>query len=172
MNLCNTCRVPYERAWAVGERNGILQRLVGLYKFERTKSAYRVLGDLLLCALPELPPDTIIVPIPTTSARTRERGYDHMLLIAKYVAKSRGLKCKQLLVRRANTKQRHSSAKQRQEQAKRAFAVDGVVDDSIPYLLIDDVMTTGATLKYSAKALSSAGAKHVWVAIVARQIMK
>ena len=33
--LCNTCNAPYERAWVVGERSGTLQRLVGLYKFER-----------------------------------------------------------------------------------------------------------------------------------------
>src|SRR5664280_1390043 len=76
--LCNTCRLPYERAWVVGERDGILQRLVGLYKFERAQSAYKVLGDLLLAVLPELPANTVVVPVPTTSSRIRERGYDHM----------------------------------------------------------------------------------------------
>jgi len=46
--LCNTCRVPYERAWCVGERRDVLQRLIGLYKFERARFAYQTLGDLLL----------------------------------------------------------------------------------------------------------------------------
>ena len=95
--LCNTCRMPYKRVWVVGERDGILQRLVGLYKFERAMSAYVELGDLLLDVLPELPVETIIVPIPTTPARILERGYGHMLLIARYVAKARGLKCQQLI---------------------------------------------------------------------------
>ena len=95
--LCNTCHVPYERAWIVGERSGTLQRLVGLYKFERAKSGYKDLGDLILDILPELPLDTVIVPVPTVTGHIRERGYDHMLLIAKYVARSRGLTLRKLI---------------------------------------------------------------------------
>ena len=78
----------------VGERNGTLQRLVGLYKFERTRLAYKQLGDLLNDVLPDLPTETVIVPVPTTPSRIRERGYDHMLLIAKHLARSRGLRCR------------------------------------------------------------------------------
>ena len=163
--------MPYERAWAVGERDGILQRLIGNYKFERTKSAYKILGDLLLDALPELPDNTIIVPVPTVPGHIRERGYDHMLLIANYVAKTRGLQCKQLIHRLTNTKQRQATARQRLSQARRAFAVDGQVDSTRPYLLLDDVITTGATVKYASQALRDAGAKHVWVAIIARQTL-
>lgn len=172
MWLCNSCRMPYERAWVVGERSGILQRLVGLYKFERAKAAYRPLGDLLIGALPELPPETIVVPVPTTPSRIRERGYDHMLLIAKHVARARGLKCQQLVQRRTNTKQRQASAKTRIAQAKQAFVVNEKLDPSVPYVLVDDVITTGATIRYAAKALRDAGAKHVWVAVVARQVLK
>ncbi len=170
--LCSECHPPFERAWAVGERSGVLQRLIGIYKFERTKSAYAALAELLLAALPELPPETVIVPVPTVSSHIRERGYDHMLLIAKYVAKARGLKCQQLLDRQTATKQRQASARQRQEQAKNAFVIVGNITPDIPYLIIDDVMTTGATIKYAAKTLKDAGAKHVWVAIIARQVLK
>ena len=46
--LCNSCSVPYEKVWVVSEREGVLQRLIGLYKFERVKSAYRPLADLIL----------------------------------------------------------------------------------------------------------------------------
>jgi len=172
MWLCKTCTVPYERVWVVGERDGILQRLVGLYKFERAKSAYKPLADLLLALLPELPANTVVVPIPTTSNRIRERGYDHMLLIAKYVARARGLKCQPLIYRKTNTKQRQATAKQRVIQAKQAFEVRDKIDESIPYLIIDDVVTTGATIRYASQALRDAGAEHVWVAIVARQTMK
>jgi ComF family protein len=145
--------------------------LVGLYKFERARSAYKLLGDLLLETLPELPPDTIIVPIPTTPGRIRERGYDHMLLIARYVAKARGLNCQQLVCRKTNTKQRQATARQRATQAKRAFVVRDGVNKNTPYLLIDDVVTTGATIKYASQALRDAGAKHVWVAVIARQTL-
>ena len=169
--LCDNCRAPYEKVWVVGERDGILQRLIGLYKFERARSAHKLLAELLLGILPELPANTVIVPIPTTPSRIRERGYDHMLLIAKYVSRVRGLKCQQLVRRQTNTKQRQSTAKQRDVQAKQAFVVSGEVDASTPYLLVDDVMTTGATIKYAAQTLRDAGAKYVWVAIIARQVL-
>jgi len=169
--LCNTCRLPYERVWVVGERDGTLQRLIGLYKFERARSAYKALGDLLLETLPELPADTVIVPVPTTPGRIRERGYDHMLLIAKYIAKARDLRCEQLVYRKTNTKQRQATARQRATQAKQAFAVRDGVNEGTPYLLIDDVVTTGATIKYASYALRDAGAKHVWVAVIARQTL-
>jgi len=41
----------------------------------------------------------------------------------------------------------------------------------VPYLLVDDVMTTGSTLKYAARALKQAGASQVWVAVIARQTL-
>lgn len=169
--LCDSCRVPYEKAWVVGERSGVLQRLIGLYKFERAKSGYKDLGGLLSAALPQLPPQTVIVPVPTTSGRIRERGYDHMLLIARFLARLRGLECKALILRKNNTKQRQASLQQRQRQASEAFTVDSVLDGDTPYLLIDDVFTTGATVKYAAQALVDAGARHVWVAIIARQTL-
>jgi len=169
--LCSICKAPFERAWVVGPRTGVLQRLVGLYKFERAKSAYKLLGDLLLDVLPQLPTDTVIVPIPTVSGHIRERGYDHMLLIAKYIAKVRDLECKQLLCRKTNTKQRQTTARQRVAQAKQAFAVKGQLDAETPYLLLDDVLTTGATIKYASQTLRDAGAKHVWVGIIARQTL-
>jgi len=170
--LCTNCRVPYQKIWIVGERDGVLQRLVGLYKFERAKAAHKQLGDLLLDVLPELPSNTVIVPVPTAHSRIRERGYDHMLLIAKYVAKKRNLKLERLLIRKTNTKQRQTNAIQRTKQAKQAFAVKGGIMPDAPYLLLDDVITTGATIKYASQALRDAGAKHVWVAVVARQSLK
>ena len=161
--------MPYKRVWVVGERKGVLQRLIGLYKFERAKSAYKILGDLVLSSLPELPLNTVIVPVPTVSSHIRERGYDHMLLIAKYVAKKRGLECKQLLLRKTNTKQRQTGAKKRLEQARQAFVAKTNIDQEVPYLLLDDVITTGATIKYASQALLDFGAKQVWVAAIARQ---
>lgn len=169
--ICSSCRVPYERAWHVGVREGTLQRLVGLYKFERLRSAYKQLGDLLLETIPALPSDVIVVPIPTASSHIRERGYDHMLLIAKYFAKKRGLTLSRVLNRSTQTKQRQASAMQRVRQAKQAFTVSGELSNDVTYLLIDDVMTTGATAKYAAHALKAAGASHVWLAIIGRQTL-
>lgn len=170
--LCTDCKVPYNRAWLVGERSGVLQRLIGLYKFERVKSAYRPLGDLLIGVLPDLPANTIIVPLPTVPSHIRERGYDHMYLIAKHVARAKKLRFRPVLARKTSTKQRQATAKQRIIQAKQAFVVDRKIEKNAPYLLIDDIITTGASIKFAAKALKDAGVKDVWVAVIARQQLK
>jgi len=81
------------------------------------------------------------------------------------------LEYKQLIGRLTNTKQRQATARQRVEQAKKVFCLNGGIDANIPYLLIDDVYTTGSTIKYASQILQKAGAKHIWVAIIARQTL-
>jgi ComF family protein len=169
--ICGKCHVSYIKGWSVGKRQDTLQRLVGLYKFERVKAGYRVLATLLSERVPELPSDVVVVPIPTVAGHIRERGYDHTLLIARSFAKSRGLRLSQALARSTHTKQRQATATTRTAQAKVAFNVPKHLTPDVPYLLIDDVMTTGATVKYAAKALKQAGASQVWVAIIARQTL-
>jgi predicted amidophosphoribosyltransferase len=56
-------------------------------------------------------------------------------------------------------------------QAKRAFRVAGPLDDTKSYLVIDDVYTTGATIKYATKALYKAGARNIYVVVIARQTL-
>jgi len=168
--ICNTCNTPYSRAWYVGERKDALQRLVGLYKFERTKSAYLVLADLLTSSLPYFPGDIVVVPVPTAAAHIRQRGYDHTLLFAKRFADIRGLELSRALTRITGTTQRHVGALERQAQAERAFVANKSLNSDKTYLLIDDIATTGATLRYAAKALKDAGAGDVWVVAVARQV--
>ena len=169
--VCRNCRVPYDRAWFVGFRRDTLQRLVGLYKFERMKSAYKTLGDLMIESLPHLPADVVVVPVPTVRSHIRERGYDHAVLLAKYIAVRLELKFSQVLVRQTVTKQRQASASDRRKQASNAFALSGDVDMTRPYLLIDDVMTTGATLEFASRMLKQAGASQVFVAVIARQTL-
>ena len=166
--LCITCRVPYSRAWSVGERADTLLKLIDDYKFERMKAAHRPLADLLAARLPELPSNTIIVPIPTVNSHIRQRGYDHTLLIAKQLAKMKKLQMMQPLERITSAKQRGATRQQRIKQAQQAFGLRHDVQPERSYLLIDDVVTTGATLKYAAKLLKDAGAMDVWVAVVAR----
>jgi len=163
--------MPYEKAWYVGRREDVLQQLIDVYKFKQARSAYRDLAELLSQTLPDLPKDTVIVPIPTISSHIRARGYDHMLLIAKHLARKRGLRCQSALYRKTNTKQRQASASQRIAQAEKTFGVRSVVKPDVPYLVLDDVYTTGATVKYASKVLLEAGAKCVWVAVIARQIL-
>ena len=166
--LCRACHEPYVRGWCVGERVDVLKSLIDGYKFQNMKAAYCVLGELLSVQLGQLPSSTIIVPVPTVPSHIRERGYDHTLLIARFIAKKYHLQLNHSLYRVTRTKQREASRRDRFKQASVAFS-SKPLPSSGPYLLIDDVITTGATLRYGAKALQDAGAEEIWAAVIARQ---
>jgi ComF family protein len=169
--ICNRCRVPYERGWCVGERSDALQMLIGNFKFKNMRAAFRPLADVLDESIPAFPKNTVIVPVPTVSSHIRERGYDHMLLIAKRFARRRNASIDTSLTRVTNTKQRDKGRAERIKQAKTAFACNKPLDPQMVYVIVDDVVTTGATVKYAAETLRSAGAEHVWVVSISRQAL-
>lgn len=168
-SVCGGCKLPYQHAWCVSERTGELEQLINDFKFNNAKHAYQPLADLLHLSLPDLPAHTVIVPVPTVRSHVRQRGYDHTLLIANHLAKKRKLRVNTRLIRITNSKQRGAGRAERIRQAKNAFRCSTVLDSTVPYLLIDDVVTTGATIRFAAKQLRAAGAKIVWVAVVSRQ---
>lgn len=167
--ICGSCNPPFSRAICIGERADELRCLIDAYKFQNVRAVHTVLAKLLSMKLGTLPSQITIVPVPTVSSHIRKRGYDHTLLIAKKLARLQNVSIQPRLLRRTtNTQQRGASKKERKRQAKVAFIAKSIKDGGV-YLLIDDVVTTGATLQYSAKALLDAGADDVWVAVVARQ---
>jgi ComF family protein len=169
VGICSSCRSTYEKAWCVGERSGALETLIDAYKFERVKSADAMLASLLDEVVDVFPANTVVLPVPTLPGHIRKRGYDHARLLAKAFASTRRLSFEHSLRRKTTSAQRGASRKERMKQAEDAFECRGILDADRPYLLIDDVVTTNATLRYSAEALRSAGAKTVWVAVIARQ---
>lgn len=169
LSNCTRFHPDIQRAWCAGERSGGLEALINQFKFSYAEAAYRPLSDVMLAALPELPQETIVVPVPTIRTHIRQRGYDHTLLLARAIAEKRRLELAQPLTRRTTTIQRGANRKTRIAQAKGAFAVKGSLQESVPYLLIDDVVTTGSTLVYAAKAMKDAGATTIWAAAAARQ---
>lgn len=166
---CLHCRSEIELSWCGGERSGALEQLINRFKFEYAQDAHIPLGQVLLAVLPELPAKTVVVPVPTVRAHIRQRGYDHALLLARYVADQRGLALERAVVRRSAYVQRGSDRKTRLSQAKEAFKVEKKLQKDAPYLLVDDVVTTGATLREATKVLRGAGISTVWAAAVARQ---
>ncbi len=169
--ICSNCQVPYERGWFINFRDGSLKDLIDAYKFNHAKAGYKVLADLLHSNLPDMPPKTVVVQVPTAAAHVRQRGYDHLALIAREFGNLRHLPVQPLIKRLTDLTQHELSAKERKAAASRAFVVEPKLDTSVTYLLLDDVMTTGATLKYAAEALREAGAEHVFVAVIARQAL-
>ena len=168
-SACLECRSSIERTWCSGERRDGIEKLINSFKFDYAEAAHVPLGDLLLATLPELPAETVVVPVPTIRTHVRQRGYDHTLLVARYIAKKRDLQLEQPLTRRTTTVQRGANRATRIAQAKEAFEVRSTVRANAPHLLIDDVVTTGSTLRYAAEALKTVGATTVWAAAVARQ---
>jgi ComF family protein len=167
--VCRTCKTTYDKAWCVGERGGALERTIDEFKFKRARSAYKPLGDLLHQTLPSLPESTVLVPVPTIAKHVRQRGYDHTRLLARRLAKIRRLPLAAVLARSSATVQRDARKRRRLEQAKTAFSCRRQLEAKATYLLIDDVVTTNATLRYAAAALRQAGARQVWAAVLARQ---
>ncbi|HEX2046832.1 MAG TPA: phosphoribosyltransferase family protein [Acidimicrobiales bacterium] len=107
----------------------------------------------------------VVTWAPTTPARLRERGFDQARLLARAVARRRGLPCPSLLRRRAGPAQTGRDAAAR--RAGPVFAATGPVRGR-RVLLVDDVVTTGATVAAAARALREAGAAEVHVVAAAR----
>ncbi len=172
VGVCTDCqqKVSFQKGWCVGARDEALKELIDRYKFLYAKAAYRPLASLLHQTLPVLPKETTIVPVPTIGKHIRQRGYDHACLLAKRLAKQRNLPCKSLLRRNTNTVQREAvNAKERERQAKEAFKCAKKLNPNKAYLIVDDVITTGATIRAAARCLKQAGAEKVFIAAVARQ---
>lgn len=168
-NLCDNHRQPYDMLWCFGYRRGSIAKIIDDYKFRRVRAAAGVLGGLLDSTLPELPADAVIVPIPTTSRNMRRRGYDHMRLVAKDLARKRKVGYSSLLRRRNNVVQHATrSSRQRKRQAKEFFEISQSIDQKKLYVIIDDIFTTGSTLAAAADCLRQAGAENVQAAVIAR----
>lgn len=168
--VCKRHSLPYSRVWLVAQRHGVVEKLINDMKYRSNRSAADASADLLADRLPQLPADAVLVPVPTAARHIRQRGYDHALKIVKRLARLKGVSHQKLIKRRNNLTQVGSSRQQRQINAKQSYAVDSAaVDSAKTYIVVDDVFTTGATAYHACKTLKAAGARRVYLAIVARQ---
>lgn len=113
----------------------------------------------------------VISWIPLSKKRLRQRGYDQARLIAEEIAAKTGLPCRQLLqkVKNNSAQSLTRDAKQRHENVAGVYALDDGADVSgLRILLVDDVVTTGATMSEAARILRKAGAKSVFGVTLAR----
>ena len=169
--LCAQHDAPICKAWVVSERRTVLRRVIDAYKFENVKASARVLIDLLDDTLPMLPSNTIIVPVPTAPAHVRQRGYDHLDILARFLPQKRELPVMRLLQRSSVKTQHQLNKAERQQEAKAAFHVTKLPEVALdtPLLLLDDIITTGSTVTSCAQALADAGFKTIFVAALAYQ---
>jgi ComF family protein len=140
-----------------------LDRWLPRFKFHHDLAAGRLLSQLMLEACATAPRPDALVPVPLHRARLRSRGYDQALELAKPLARALALPLRtDLLARvRATSAQSSLHAVQRHRNLRGAFAPMAGCRPPAHIALIDDVMTTGATLHAAAQALLEAGATHV-----------
>ena len=164
---CSTQKLP--PIFIVGKREELIGKLIYDFKFSSVRALAKPLAELLHATLPSTLPNTYIVPLPTISKHIRARGFDHTLLLAKKLAKLRRHQVAKLLTRNKNTVQVGADAKTRQRQAKSAYQLNQrlKIDSEATYILLDDIWTTGASMKSAVKKLQQAGVRKIIIAVLA-----
>ncbi len=169
---CQTRTYGFDRARSYALYKGPLVPAVMLLKFERVEPLGSWFSDRLAeVAKREALNADIVVPVPLHRQRRRERGYNQAELVAKPLARKLCVPYRAVLLTRTKPRpDKHIlSLEERWDSVRGAFATrPGSKVDNLRVLLVDDVMTTGATLDACAKALRGAGAKSVIGLTIAR----
>jgi predicted amidophosphoribosyltransferase len=147
-----------DRAWSSAPHEGAARDLVTALKFRRLLPVAELMADRIQWLAPGTILSGTIVPVPTAPLRSALRGFDPAAEIATALARRTGLPIEVCLVRRGGGRQVGKRRAQRIGHPP-LIQASGQVPRSA--LLIDDVLTTGATLSSCARALRSAGAIRV-----------
>jgi len=168
--LCRLGLTGFDAAYTFGFYEGTLRELIIVFKYGRVQTLARPLGEMLSRALPRDSRFDVIVPLPMHWLRRWRRGFNQAALLAHELGRRTGLPVENLLKRT-----RSAPPQAGMTSAKRRTNVAGAFNAPRPQsvhgrrvLLIDDVLTTGATAGVCARALKRAGAASVTVLTVAR----
>jgi ComF family protein len=183
---CTMCRLApphFDRAVAYTNYEDEMRRMLHLLKFEGMRSiAEHVLADAMVAAARKLRGDAgdelVVIPVPLFAAREKTRGYNQASVLAEAMVKRlRRLEPRwtlrvafHVLERVKDTRALYAlNPTQRRTSLKGAFRVADVeAVRGREVLLVDDIMTTGATARECARVLKRAGAAKVWVVTAAK----
>ena len=155
------------RVYAFGPYDDWLRQAIISYKYHAERARHEHLGALLVPMVEALGPVDGLVPVPLHRHREHERGYNQARLLAQTAASSASIPVFDALVRSVDTRQQATLAGElRRTNVVGAFHCSMDVK-GLHLLLVDDVVTTGATVGECAAELSAAGAAHVQVIALA-----
>jgi competence protein ComFC len=168
--LCRRGLRGFDAAYSFGFYEDELRELIHLFKYGRIQTLAKPLGRLLASALPREQSFDVIVPMPLHWRKRWQRGFNQAALLAREIARRTHapLSCALRRVKHTSAQAGLTNAKRRQNvsgafRARRKPALAGK-----RVLLIDDVLTTGATAASCARALRLAGAREVTLLTLAR----
>lgn len=169
-STCNGCREPggLFRVISGGLYRGPVKELIRVLKFKRGRSASRVAARLILVQLGYAGGIDAVTAVPISPSRYREHGYNQSELIAKLIARQIGVPHRTTLMRSTSAHQVGRGRSERLAAIQGSFQAIRRLDGQ-RILVVDDVLTTGATLAECAAVLSAAGAASVHGATVARR---
>ena len=153
---CRKKKLRFDEVVVFGTYRDRLRTMICQLKYNRNTTVAKPLASLLLSVIPDPPFADIVIPVPLHWTRRLSRGFNQSELIAKQIAKQHSLSfSSQILIRKERTKpQIGLSMTRRKSNVSNAFAVrnkEMITGRAI--LLIDDVLTTGATASACANVL-------------------
>jgi ComF family protein len=150
---------------------GLYEELLFALKFDCKRQSADPIAEIMSKSGIDVNQETVLCPVPTAPSRIRQRGFDHTKLITKKISKNLSLESSSILRRNTNTRQFGASRANRLKQMENEFyiAKDSEIKNK-DIVLVDDVVTTGATLSGCAKVLKKAGAKSVRALVFAQKI--
>lgn len=166
--LCRSGRRGFDSAYCYGAYEGTLRELIHLFKYNGVRRLAGPLSRFLAAALPLDQQFDAVTPVPLHWRKRWQRGFNQSELLGKAIARRRGIPLLRVLRRGSATRaQAGLSNAQRRENVEGAFQARRRVP-GLRILLVDDVMTTGATAAACARALIKAGARSVSLLTLAR----
>lgn len=135
------------------------KQLVAKLKFSGNQSAARIMAEVIWHSCSPITPGTVLVPLPATTAHVRQRGFDQAQLIARHLSRLSGLPQQSVLGRAGQQHQLGAGRGQRLVQLTHSLHIRRQPPARV--LLVDDVLTTGATLHAAATLLRAHGAQSI-----------
>lgn len=156
-----------DRAWSSAAHEDVARNLVTALKFRRLLPVAGLMADRVQWLAPADLLSGTIVPVPAAPLRSRARGFDPAAELAAALAERTGLPLAACLARRGTGRQLGRRRALRIGQPPRIGTIGEIPRSA---LLVDDVLTTGATLSACARALRSSGAVRVAAVTFARRL--